>query len=122
MAPRKDGNGAVRSNVRARNIRDYHSRIRELTEAFNLPDDVREWVTVRVDPKSPDDTLKYQVVLHAQAGRTVASVEVNGGAELRTTLTRLLAENRDDLHAQLKGDLAVNLMAGITEGPRREPE
>ena len=113
---------SVSSNVRARSISGYQERLRQLTEAFNLPDDVREWATVRVDPDAPDETLRYRVVLHAQAGQTVAAIEVAGGAEIRQLLEKLLADNREDLDAQLKTDLAVNLMAGINEGPPREAE
>ena len=113
---------SVGSNLRARSVRDYQARVRELTDAFNLPEDVREWVTVRFDPDSDDESLKFQVTAHAQAGRTVSHVEVDGSGELASSLRDILQGTRGDLHAQLKADLAVNLMAGITEGPVRERE
>jgi hypothetical protein len=104
-------------NLRVRAIRDYDARLRDLTEAFNLPSDVREWATVRYDPDAEDDTLKYQVVLHATAGRTVATLEVPGAADLQRILVGLLKEYQESLHARLKADLATNLMAGMTAGP-----
>jgi hypothetical protein len=113
---------SVGSNVRARSVRDYQARVRELTDAFNLPGDVREWVTVRFDPNADDEAVKFQVTVHAQAGRTVSHVETDGSGELASAMRDLLKEHRADLHAQLKSDLAVNLMAGITEGPVRERE
>ena len=104
---------ATNRNLRVRAIKDYDARLKELTEAFNLPDDVREWVTVRHDPDNPDEAAQYRVVLHATAGRTVATLDVPGGADLQRALTGLLKEYQESLHVRLKADLATNLMAGM---------
>lgn len=119
MAERSRPERGVGSNTRVRRIRNYEQRVRELTEAFNLPGDVREWVTVRYDPDAQDETLRFAVSLHGEAGKTVTTFDLSGQGhgELRKLLQGLLSEHREDLHARLKADLAVNLMAGLTEGP-----
>jgi hypothetical protein len=107
---------ATNRNLRVRAIKDYDARLRELTEAFNLPDDIREWVTVRHDQDNPDEAAQYRVTLHATAGRTVATLGVPGSADLQRALTGLLKEYQESLHVRLKADLATNLMAGMAAG------
>jgi hypothetical protein len=117
---RNEGRMDNGSRLRAQRITDYAARLRELTEAFNLPDDVRRWATVRFDPDAEDETQRARVTVSAQAGRTVATVDVDVPAAVREALEKLIERNRDDLDARLKGDLATNLMAGMTAIPGRE--
>lgn len=108
MADRK-----ASSRVRATPLRGYEARRRELTDVFNLPEGTREWVTVRFDPDAPEGQEPFTVNICATAGRTstVMAVDMDKGGELHRALKTLLDENRDDLHHQLKLDLATNLMA-----------
>jgi hypothetical protein len=119
MAEQRRSAGRVQpgSRVRARKLNDYESRQRELTNAFVLPDDLRYWMTVRVD----DDTDTQDVVtLAVTAGRTVTLLTVDVPAEVTRELRSLLAEHQEELQHRLKLDMATNLLAMMTEGPGGE--
>jgi hypothetical protein len=101
----------TRSRVQSTALRGYEGRRRELTDVLNLPEGTREWVTVRFDPNNPEEDQRFVVNVCATVGRTATVLEVNAAGDLAGTLTKLLDENREDLHHQLKLDLATNLMA-----------
>lgn len=103
----------TRRGVQATPLRGYQDRRRELTEAFNLPSDVREWVTVRLDPQNPEETQQHTLNVCAQAGRTstIVDFDLNDFPDLRKAVEKALDDNRDELHHRLKLDLATNLMA-----------
>ena len=97
-----------RSKVRSTRLRGYQRRIAQLSEAFNLPGDLSEFVTVSLR----GDTLDVKV--GGTAGLTTTSVDVKGTGALRDALKTILAANREELHLALKRDLAVNMLAGMT--------
>lgn len=117
---RNEGRVGSGSRLRTERVSDYEARLRELTEAFTLPPDMREWVTVRYDPDADDETLRFRVTINGMAGRSVASLDVDGTDALSKTLEKLLDDHRDDLQARLKTDLATNLLAAMTAVPVRE--
>jgi hypothetical protein len=115
MAERRaEGRVQPGSRVRARRLNDYESRQRELTSAFVLPDDLRHWMTVRVDD---DKDTADAVTLAVTAGRTVTLLTVEVPAEIERALRALLAEHQEELQHRLKLDMATNLLAMMTEGP-----
>jgi hypothetical protein len=97
------------SKVRSTRLRGYEARIAELTEAFNLPGDLNEFVTLSMRDGDVD------VKVGASASKTVTSVDVDCPAALKSALKALLDEHRERLHVNLKRDLAVNLLAAMTD-------
>jgi hypothetical protein len=114
MAERKVG-----GRTSARRLRDYDARRRELTAAFNLPDGLRTWVTVRMD-SDPETADTANVCAEAGQTRTVKTLELPAG--LRRALEAFLAENREELEHQLKLDLATNLLASMSGAFAAGPE
>lgn len=102
---------SVRGRTSARRLRGYEAKRRELTDAFNLPDDTRVWVTVRLD-SDPDTEDRINVC--GQAGSTNAVVTFDIPAALRKQLEAFLEENRGEMEHQLKMDLATNLLASMS--------
>lgn len=98
-----------RSRVRSTRLRGYRARIAQLSEAFNLPDDLEEFVTLSM--RGGD----VQVKVGGVAGQTATSIDVPVTGALRDALKSILAANREDLHVALKHDLAVNMLAGMTD-------
>lgn len=104
-----------RSRVRATRLRGYEARIAELTEAFNLPDDTQEFVKVTMRGG------EVTVAVGAQASKTTTIVDdVDCPAALKALLKQVLEANRKRLQVSLKRDLAVNLLAAMTD--RSDPD
>lgn len=109
MAERQGG-----SRVQTRRMADYEARQAELTSAFVLPDDLRRWVTVRMDDNpDTDDTLTVGV----QAGRTTTLLTMPIPGDVRRLLREVIKDNQDKVDSQLKLDLATNMLAFMGEPP-----
>jgi hypothetical protein len=98
-----------RSRVRATRLRGYEARIAQLSEAFNLPPGMPEFVTLSMRDG------KVEAKVGATASTTTTSVDVDAPANLRNALKELLAANREELHLALKRDLAMNLLAAMSD-------
>ena len=109
MAERRVG-----GRTSTRRLRDYEARRRELTDAFNLPDDTRTWVTVRLDD---DPETEDRASLSGRAGQTSAKLDFPIPGYLKEALERFRKDHRADLEHQLKLDLATNLLAAMSGAP-----
>lgn len=102
---------SVRGQTTARRLRGYEAKRRELTDAFNLPDDTRVWLTVRIDT---DPDTEDHISIGGSAGRTNTTVDMEIPADLRRALEKFLDSNRGEMEHQLKMDLATNLLASMS--------
>lgn len=100
-----------KGRLTTRRLKDYEARRKELVDAFNLPGDLRTWVTVRLDDDEGADDV---VTIGAEAGLTKTVVPFPMPAEMRRLLRAFLADHREDLETQLKLDLATNLLAAMS--------
>jgi hypothetical protein len=105
---KSDGDVQPQSRVKTQRLANYEARRGELSDAFRLPPDHRTWVTVRLD-RDPgmDDTVSLGIA----AGRTSTVMPFPIPAALKRALQEVLRDHKDDLEAQLKLDMATNMIA-----------